>query len=247
MREAGEASRHRGAEAEAARRGQIPENRGAKKEGPQEKEHKNHRNKVEMGAQGNRSERVVEILIQWNCNSLQDEKEELLSLIEKATPRVIALQETRLPRNKKVNVPHYNLFNTEGHCNRMEHGGVALLIHKDTSVQLLDLTTRLQAIAATIHINKPITLCSIYISDSQTLVEADLNELIRQLPQPCLIMRDLNAYSSNWGNRRTGPRGRIVESVVRSNNLIILNDGSPTRITPTSETAIDLTMCSPNL
>ena len=60
-------------------------------------------------------------------------------------------------------------------------------------------------------------------------------------------MGDLNAYSSNWGNRRTGPRGRIVESVVRSNNLIILNDGSPTRITPTSETTIVLTMCFPNL
>ena len=60
-------------------------------------------------------------------------------------------------------------------------------------------------------------------------------------------MGDLNAYSSNWENRRTGPRGRIVESVARSNYLIILNDGSPTRITLTSETAIDLTMCSPNL
>ena len=66
----------------------------------------------------------------------------------------------------------------------MEHGGLALLIHEYTPVQLLDLTTRLQTIAATVYINKSINLCSIYNSNSQTLVEVDLNELIRQLPQP---------------------------------------------------------------
>ena len=200
-----------------------------------------------MTTLGNRNKTESESIIQWNCNSLLDKKEELLSLIDKVKPSVIALQETRIPNNKKITIPHYNLFNVVGHHNRIEHGGAALLVHEDTPVRLLNLTTGLQAIAAIVHINKSVTLCSIYNSDNHALVESDLDNLIKQLPQPCIIMGDLNAYSENWGNGRTGPRGKIVENVVRNNNLILLNDGSPTRITPTTETAIDITMCSANL
>ena len=132
-------------------------------------------------------------------------------LIEKVKPCILAIQETKLPRNIKINIRHYNIFNTEGHHNRTEHEGAALLIHEEIPMRLVNSTTDLQAIAMEVYIDRPMTVCSIYNSENHSLTEELLNNLIRQRPQPVMIMGNFNAYSKNWGCDKAGPRGRIVE------------------------------------
>ena len=69
-------------------------------------------------------------------------------------------------------------------------------------------------------------------------------DLYNQLPKPCFIEWDFNAYNEIWGSRTTDQRGYIIESFLQINSLNILNDGRPTRIEEYGETAIHSTIYS---
>ena len=72
-------------------------------------------------------------------------------------------------------------------------------------------------------------------------------QLLQQLPPPILIAGDLNAYNTLWGCHETLARGKMVEEFIRKNALNVMKDGTPTRIASTSETAVDVSLCSPDL
>ena len=160
---------------------------------------------------------------------------------------MIGLQETKLRETCTFKIPQYTVYRRQGHHNATDHGGVALLIHKSISHNFLPLRTELQAIAATIYLTRPITVVSIYSSRSHRLTEALMTELSQQLPSPVLLLGDFNSYHDMWGCERTDPRGVIMANTIDSLNLVLLNSGQPTRITLESETAIDLSICSPTL
>ena len=103
--------------------------------------------------------------------------------------------------------------------------------------------------AATVSCHRPITVCSVYIPPHSSVNEEDLNDLMRQLPSPVLIMGDFNAHSPVWGGDKLDARGRMIEQFVSNNNLCILNNKSCTYIHPASgsQTAIDLTIWDPQL
>ena len=50
-----------------------------------------------------------------------------------------------------------------------------------------------------------------------------------------------------WGSDTTDARGKIIEQILSEYNLNILNNGAPTRIWGNSETAMDLSICTPRL
>ena len=74
-----------------------------------------------------------------------------------------------------------------------------------------------------------------------------LQNLYNQLPQPCLILGDLNGYSPLWGCIQTDSSGNIIENFINQCGLTILNNGAPTHLNPIKDTAIDLSLCSPNI
>lgn len=72
--------------------------------------------------------------------------------------------------------------------------------------------------------------------------------------KPFIIAGDFNAHHSIWGSHKDDRRGKIIESIVSDQELIILNDGSPTFVHPSnrtgmqsSTTSIDLTLCTAEL
>jgi ribonuclease HI len=147
----------------------------------------------------------------------------------------------------EVRIPNYSCEKTEGHFNRRSHGGVALYIHESVPYSPIELNTPLQAVAINAQLHKPMTICSIYNSRSHELTSANLINLFNQLPQPVMILGDLNGYNRLWGGQTTDARGKIIENFLNTTNLNFLNTGLPTRISHTSETAIDLSIISPQL
>ncbi len=78
----------------------------------------------------------------------------------------------------------------------------------------------------------------------------ELNNLLFQLPKPCLLLGNLNAHNHLWSNRpETDARGRSVEDLITRHNMCLWNDDSPTYLHPAtgSLTSIDLSICSPTL
>ena len=121
-------------------------------------------------------------------------------------------------------------------------------MHKSTPYNEIKLQTALQAVAMRVGVDdRIISICNVYIPGSQALEVEDLMQLINQLPPPIMLLGDFNAHSEVWGSSRTDTRGRKLERVMLNAELNILNDGTPTRIEFGSETAIDLSIVSPEL
>ena len=120
-----------------------------------------------------------------------------------------------------------------------------MYIHEDIPQTVVHLNTELQAIAATVHLKSKLTICNVYNSRNHSLTVNSLNQLYDQLPQPCLILGDFNAYSPTWGCNNLDARGRNIETFIDEANLILLNNGAPTHPNNTNDTAIDLSLSSP--
>jgi len=112
------------------------------------------------------------------------------------------------------------------------HGGVAILVKNTTTHQQLHINTGLQAIALRATCHKTITICSIYLFPSIACNITELEDLIRQLPPPVLLLGDFNAHSQQWGSNKRSSRWRMVEDLLLKSNLSLLNSGSPTYLHP---------------
>ena len=186
-------------------------------------------------------------ILQWNIQGLSNKKDELIDLIHSNQSSIIAIQETKLSHNYLLKIPNFNIYSKDGHYNQGWHGGVALYIHSDIPHHAIELTTDIQAVAVEVHINFKFTICNIYNSRSHSLTQNSLLNLINQLPQPFLLLGDFNAYHQLWGCTTNDSRGAVLEGVISSGRLCVLNDGRPTRIGYSSQTAIDLTISSPTI
>ncbi|GFO25225.1 RNA-directed DNA polymerase from mobile element jockey [Plakobranchus ocellatus] len=104
-------------------------------------------------------------------------------------------------------------------------GEAALLIRNGTRFSEIDLKTGLHAAAATISLEKTLTICSLYLPPNSPVSKLSLAELFEQLPKPFLVLGDFNAHSPAWGDSHRDGRGRMLEEFTAANDLIILNSG----------------------
>ena len=187
-------------------------------------------------------------IVQWNACGMSNKKNEILDLINKHNANIVALQETMLSNNYLLKIPKYNVIAKEGTYNNRQHGGVAMYIHGDVPYQELSLDTPIQAVAATVQLRVKVTICNIYIPPTtNTLTPNNIKTLYDQLPKPCILLGDFNAHSQRWGCNTTNQRGRTIEQLIDQTNLVMLNNGAPTRPNRINDSAIDLTMCSANI
>ena len=128
-------------------------------------------------------------------------------------------------------------------------GGVSVLVRDGIPSSERTLNTSLQAKAVTISTSKPITICSLYLPPSENLNFVLLSRLIDQLPTPFVICGDFNGHSITWGCDRNNSQGDRTDYFITENNVCLLNDGSYTYLQPATGTftAIDLSLCSPNI
>lgn len=188
----------------------------------------------------------TERLLQWNLQGMTTSKEDLLKIINDIEPIAVAVQETFYGGDFIANIKGYNGICKQGHFNRRFHGGVALYIHSSVPSQELIIQSDLQIVAAKIHIGKfkTVTIASVYIPPRSELNTDQLSNIFKDLPKPLIVMGDLNAHHTDWGNNTTNLRGRQIKDLCETNNLSIINDGSGTHI---SGSAIDLTLVTPDL
>ena len=108
-----------------------------------------------------------------------------------------------------------------------------------------------QVTAHRVGINRPTTVCNLYIHPNELFNSNDILQLIRQLPSPIILLGDFNSKSPLQcsTNDMTDPGGHVTESILVNENFCLFNTGEATHITIQSgiTSMIDLTLCSPAL
>ena len=116
-------------------------------------------------------------LLQWNCRGFRSNKHELDLLISKYSPSAICIQEIFMCDDINLRgYVNYDLLSTVDQENR-PHGGVSLLIRQDIPQYPIPINTNIQAVAAKITLNRPVSICSIYLPPSQPISVAELNNI----------------------------------------------------------------------
>ena len=152
-----------------------------------------------------------------------------------------------LSDNSDFSVLNFSCIHRARHFNRMRRGGVAIHIHDTLPFSECIVDTPLQACAVTTKLHNVMTICSIYSSRNHTLSEPLLQHLLQQLPTPVLLLGNFNSYDIIWGSETTNARGKIIEYFITNAHLNLLYSEKPTIVAYPTETAIDLSICSPKL
>ncbi|KAK3887520.1 hypothetical protein Pcinc_008375 [Petrolisthes cinctipes] len=144
--------------------------------------------------------------------------------------------------------PAYSAFYSNSFEGQGHHGGSAILVRRDIPCTGLELDTPLQAVAVKVFMDRPYTVCSLYLPPSVTVERGDLNHLVRDLPSPFILLGDFNGRHPLWGDSSVNPRGVLFASFIEDEGLGVLNTGDVTHFnSPTGTfTAIDISLCSPS-
>lgn len=140
----------------------------------------------------------------------------------------------------------YRAFYSTYHIGQGHHGGTALLVRNDISHNVLQIHTPLQAVAVRVFLNRPYTVCSIYLPPSVVVQKEDLARLVHDLPSPLILLGDFNGRHPLWGDCTVNPRGVLVASLIEEEELGVFNSEDMTYFhSPTGTfTAIDISLCS---
>ena len=200
-------------------------------------------------------------LIHWNIRGFNANRELVRILFKEYDVVAICLQEIKIGDISPNLGFNFLMYRSPPLIGVRAQGGAAVIVKKSVNQQEIKLDTILQACAVRIFTNKWVTICSIYLEPNlenrlsdvmgnpRSLELNDLQHLINQLPEPYILLGDFNAKHTLWGESYCDPRGNVIEELLDRNNVVLMNDGSPTRydVYHNTSSAIDLSICSSSL
>ena len=144
---------------------------------------------------------------------------------------------------------NYEIFNSPPPAGERAHGGAAIIVSKSLQHSSISLNTTLQAVAISVLLDRMITVCSLYLPPDLNFNISDVQILIDQLPAPFILLGDFNAHNPLWGGQILDNKGKIIEDLLDSNNIMLFNDGTMTfhNIATNQFSALDLSICSSNI
>ena len=190
------------------------------------------------------------LILQWNIRGLSHNYTPgLQPLINTENPDIISLQETKLA-NDEFKINNYKSYHFINKNSLIAAGGTSLFIKNNIPQKEITINSELQVLAVRVSAFRPFTVCSMYLPPNEHFSLTQLKNIQNQLPEPFIMLGDFNAHSPIWGNKDfSDTKGKTIEDLLIQTNLCILNDHSPTYISPATlkTTSVDLSLCSPQL
>lgn len=187
------------------------------------------------------------VILQWNIQSMRRKKHDLVHLINKFRPSVIAISETWLIPGSRFRIPGYSCLRDD----RADgYAGSALLIERSLSFSQIILPSHPPDINIVGVRSSDISYISLYIPHPNSSLIPDILVLLSSIPPPIMIMGDFNAHHVLWGSSHSDLFGLSLLDIFNEIDLCLVNDGSPTRRVYPSQnpkSAVDLSLCSPFL
>lgn len=185
-------------------------------------------------------------ILQWNCRSINNKLATLCKLIEMHKIDVVLLTETFLSKEKSIKI---NGFNVIRYDRNSRGGGVMIAIKNIWKYKNLNFENRhdqIEVIGCKVELNKNehIDIMSIYINHKIKLNIRNLNNIFSKLSNKFIVGGDFNAHAIEWGCANNSQRGELISEYMDRKNIVILNDGSFTRLNQpqNASSAIDLTL-----
>nr|CAI5835596.1 unnamed protein product [Callosobruchus analis] len=94
-----------------------------------------------------------------------------------------------------------------------------------------------------------LTIVSIYKPPNKSVSVEDWENVFFQFSGDTLFCGDFNCHHTLWGSAQDQNNGKRLVQALNSQNLIVLNEGNPTRVSRPNEkvSAVDLTLATPSL
>lgn len=138
-------------------------------------------------------------------------------------------QHTRMHASQTNFSTQYIVFHKDRQNRIHPSGGVAIVLQRSVACQYLQLQTSPEAVAVrAIIFEKLVTVRSLYISPDYHLSNVEFENLINELPEPCIITGDFNAHNPICGSVRVDARGQLFERCVMSSECCVFNNKYPT-------------------
>src|ERR1700733_12869295 len=173
-------------------------------------------------------------VLQWNARGLRGHQDQLKNYLynKPNPPDVVCIQETFLTDNAQVPIiTGFNLIRKD--CDFNEKGGLAIYIKMGLNYDVMDLgpivNYEMQGIEIA-TVKGHLKIFNVYLSGSQSINKPDL---LKKFPDKrTLIVGDFNGHNKVWGCTYTNERGKIIDEIITEKNLVILNTGQATYISP---------------
>lgn len=96
---------------------------------------------------------------------------------------------------------------------------------------------------------KALHVVCMYVPPDINIEKEMLRQIISGLGDRIIITGDLNGQSTTWGSSWTNQSGENITEFLDETNMVILNDGTRTRLTnnPNTISIPDIAICSPDL
>ena len=188
-------------------------------------------------------------IAQWNMNGFFNNYHELQLLIKDNSPSIICIQETHLKNNLNPHTPkqYTGIFHNLPYITSSKQG-ISILIKKNINFKIINIISNISVLAIEINIEIKFTRINLYIPPKQTFSSSEILDILSQISTPVILVGDVNAWSTLRGSEITNDRGRALEDVILSSNLVILNNGLPTHFsTHKTFTNVDISLVSVNL
>ena len=175
-------------------------------------------------------------VLQWNARGLRTHCGQFKQLIQEKTPSVICVQETCLkPQHKSPSVPGYDTIRQDRP--NLNGGGLITYISNTLAYHRLQINHDfgpVEVVGTQIKLNTSyINILNIYVPPHETnQLQPALTQLAQLFPTDTVYLGDFNIHHPILGSTRMDKPGEKVIQWIDDQNLVILNDGSPTRIDP---------------
>lgn len=191
-------------------------------------------------------------IIQWNARSIIKNKAYLQKYINENAVDIALISETWLkPKHTNFKLEGYDVVRTDRIGKQA--GGVCILISKNIPYTVLQTpqfdNTALDVCAVELT-NIKIKLVSVYNPPEANIsCEAWQNFFVFYGQSDVIFGGDFNGHHGLWGSPANNSKGTKLADAIEETNLVVLNDGSPTRVSRPWEdsSAVDVTIVTPNL
>lgn len=162
---------------------------------------------------------------------------------------MVCLQETMCKNDYQSCISKYKTYHRPRPDGARSAGGVITAVKEDIDSESIDINTSLEAVAVKVGAPINANILNIYLPPGKRIQKNEILDLLSQISKPFILVGDLNAHHPLWGSSEISQRGKIIESVIDEENLVLLNNGENTYVNSNTGmgSCIDICCCSDQL